>query len=112
MTFSGRCRYRYFGNVLADTYIDNRYINLLATKLCHYFSTKLTRKASLIPIQRKTIANTSHSQYYSMKKQTKNTTIWQSLSRALVLALKNKQFKVIILSRYFIGGKHRYDISA
>ena len=60
MTFLGRYRYRYFGNFSADTDIDNRYINLLATKLCHYFSTNLTLKASLIPIQRKTIANTSH----------------------------------------------------
>ena len=57
MTFSGR--YRYFGNFQADTGINNRYINLLATKLCHYFATNLTLKASLIPIQRKTIANTS-----------------------------------------------------
>ena len=60
MTFSGGYRYRYFGNFSADTDIDNRYINLLATKLCHYFSTNLTLKASLIPIQRKTVANTSH----------------------------------------------------
>ena len=77
MTFSGRYRYRYFGNFEADTDIDNRYINLLATKLCHYFSTNLTLKASLISIQRKTIANTSHTSVLFNEK-TKNTTIWQS----------------------------------
>ena len=32
-------------------------------------------------------------------------------SRAVVLALKNKQLE-IVLSRYFIRGRHRYDISA
>ena len=29
-------------------------------KFCHYFSINLTLKALLIPLQRKTIANTSH----------------------------------------------------
>ena len=69
MTFSGR--YRYFGNFLADTDIDNRYINLLATKLCHYFSTNLTLKASQIPIQRKTVANTSHAPVLFIRKTNK-----------------------------------------
>ena len=69
MTFSGR--YRYFGIFLADTDIDNRYINLLATTFCHYFSTNLTLKASLIPIQRKTIANTSHTPVLFIKKTNK-----------------------------------------
>ena len=69
MTFSGQYQYRYFKIFLAD--IDNRYINLLATKFCHYFSTNLTLKASLIPIQRKTIANTSHTPVLFIKKTNK-----------------------------------------
>ena len=57
MTFSGQYQYRYFGKFQAD--IDNRCINLLNTKFCHYFSINLALQASLIPLQRKTIANTS-----------------------------------------------------
>ena len=53
MTFSGRYRYRYFGNFQANT-------DILTTKFCDYFSIKLTLKATLIPLQRKTIANASH----------------------------------------------------
>ena len=71
MTFSGRYRYRYFENFLADSNTNNRYNNLLATKLCHYFSTNLTLKASLIPLQRKTIANTSHTLVLFIKKTNK-----------------------------------------
>ena len=55
----------------ADTDIDNRYINLFATKLCHYFSTNLTLKASLIPTQRKTIASTNHTPVSFIKKTNK-----------------------------------------
>ena len=33
--------------------------NILTTEFCHYFSINLTLKASPIPLQRKTIANTS-----------------------------------------------------
>ena len=70
MTFSGRYRYRYFGNFLADSNTNNRY-NILATKLCHYFSINLTLKASLIPLQRKTITNTSHTLELFIKKTNK-----------------------------------------
>ena len=44
-------------------------------KFCHYFSINLTLEASLIPLQRKTIANKSRSPVLFTKKQTKNTTI-------------------------------------
>ena len=68
MTFLRGYRYRYFGNFLTNTDINNRYINLLATKLCRYFSTNLTLNASLIPLRRKTIANTSHTPVLFIKK--------------------------------------------
>ena len=82
MTFSGRYRYRYFGNFCADTDIDNRYINLQTTKFCHYISFTLTLKASPIPLQRKTIANISHTPVLFDKKTNKNTTIWQSIVKS------------------------------
>ena len=59
MTVSGRYQHLYFGNFKADTDINNRYLKLLTTKFCRYFSINLTLKASLIPFQRKAIANTS-----------------------------------------------------
>ena len=91
MTFSGRYRYRYFKIFLADTDIDNQYINLLATKFCHYFSTNFTLKASLIPIQRKTIANTSHTPVLFIKKTNKkhNDLAINSLERLCLLSKLN-----------------------
>ena len=58
MTFSGR--YRYF-----ETYrpIPISITDILTTKFCPYFSINLTLKASLISLQRKTIANTSHQRW-------------------------------------------------
>ena len=73
MTFLGR--YRCFEKFYVDTNIDNWYINLLTTKFCPYFLIYLTLKASRIPLQRKTIANTSHTLVLFIKKQTKNTMI-------------------------------------
>ena len=66
-------------------------IDLLITIFCHYFSLNLTLKASIILLQRKTISNTSHSKQIERKS-----------ARA---CSKNKLFKVIALSRYFIGDK-------
>ena len=65
--------------------------DLLITTFCHYFSLNLTRKASIILLQRKTISNTSHTKQIERKS-----------ARA---CSKNKLFKVIALSRYFIGGR-------
>ena len=87
MTFSGR--YRYFGIFQADT--DNRYIILLATKFSYYFLTNLTLKASLIPIQRKTIANTSHTSVLFIKKTNKeyNDLAINSQQRLCLLSKRN-----------------------
>ena len=51
--------------------------DILTTKFCDYFSItgNLTLKATLIPLQRKTIANTSHNFSIIHKQQKKNTTI-------------------------------------
>ena len=74
----------------ADTDIDNLEIfrpitisltDTLTTKFCHYFSINLTLKASLIPLPR-LLQTQVALQYYSIKKQTKNTTIWQSIVKS------------------------------
>ena len=91
MTFSGQYQYRYFGIFQANTDIDNQYIYLLAMKFCHYFSTNLTLKASLIPIQRKTIAITSHTPVLFIKKTNKkyNDLAINSQERLCLLAKIN-----------------------
>ena len=61
--------------------------DLLITTFCHYFSLK----ASIILLHRKTISKTSHTKQIERKS-----------ARA---CSKNKLFKVIALSRYFIGGR-------
>ena len=68
--------------------------DLLITTFCHYFSLNLTLKASIILLQRKTISNTSHTKQIECKS-----------ARA---CSKNKLFKVIVLSQYFIGVESRY----
>ena len=49
-------------------------------KLCHYFSTNLTLEASLIPLQRKTVANISHSPVLLIKKKKKQTQKYNDLA--------------------------------
>ena len=63
MTFSSQYRYRYIEKFLAD--FDNRYISLLTTKFCHYFSINLTLKALLIPSQERLLQTQVILQYYS-----------------------------------------------
>ena len=77
----------------------------MTTKFRHNFSVNLILKATLIPLQRKTIVNASHTPVLFIKKQTKNTTIWQSIVKSGRACSKKKQFKVVVLSRYFIGGR-------
>ena len=99
-----------------------RYINLLATKLCHYFSTNLTLKASIIPLQRKTIANTRHTPVLFIKKINKKFDLAINSQEQLCLLSKinssrklgqaDKQFKEIGPSWYFIGGRHWYNVLA
>ena len=72
--------------------------DLLITTFCHYFSLNLTLKASIILLQRKTISNTSHTKQIKCKS-----------ARA---CSKNKLFKVIVLSQYFIGVESQHDIPA
>ena len=91
----------------ADMDIDNWYLNLLTTKFCRYFSINLTLKASLlvIPLQRKATANTSHPPVLFNKKTNQKYDLAINSQVRFLLALKSTQFKVIVLSRYLIGGR-------
>ena len=67
-------------------------------KFCHYFSINLALKASLIPLQRKTIANTSHTPVLFNEKANQKYQDLPINSQERRACSKNSQFKVIVLS--------------